>query len=74
MWVCTRFRSTSNDVKYFLKNIFDLNYYAFMNKRVVGRELLDYYKKPETDINLHTLQSKGNYFITVVNPRYRRLK
>ena len=28
---------------------------------------LDYYKKPEIDLNLHTLQSKGNDFITV-NP------
>ena len=34
---------------------------------------LDYYKKPEIDLNLQTLQSKGNDFITV-NPWYRGLK
>ena len=28
---------------------------------------LDYYKKPEIYLNLHTLQTKGNDFITV-NP------
>ena len=35
---------------------------------------LDYYKKkPRIDLNLHTLQGKGNDFITG-NPRYGGLK
>jgi hypothetical protein len=34
---------------------------------------LDYYKKTEIDLNLHTLQAKGNDFITV-NPHNRGLK
>ena len=60
----------------FSVHLFYYSSYIESNKQKIEKSLLcasDYCKKPETDLNLHTLQSKGNDFITV-NPRYQGLK